>query len=29
MIEKQIEIVTKDGLMNTFICHPERDGRIP
>ncbi len=29
MIEKQIEIVTKGGLMNTFICHPERDGPHP
>src|SRR5271154_332365 len=29
MIEKQIEIITKDGLMNTFICHPERDGPHP
>jgi carboxymethylenebutenolidase len=25
MIERQIEIVTPDGRMNTFICHPERD----
>jgi carboxymethylenebutenolidase len=25
MIERQIEIVTLDGRMNTFICHPERD----
>jgi carboxymethylenebutenolidase len=24
MIERQIEIVTPDGRMNTFICHPER-----
>jgi carboxymethylenebutenolidase len=29
MIEKQVEIVTSDGLMNTFICHPERDGPHP
>src|ERR1700734_3882651 len=25
MIERSIEIVTPDGRMNTFICHPERD----
>jgi carboxymethylenebutenolidase len=24
MIERQIEITTADGQMNTFICHPER-----
>jgi carboxymethylenebutenolidase len=24
MIERQIEIDTQDGRMNTFICHPER-----
>ena len=24
MIERQIEIATADGHMNTFICHPER-----
>jgi carboxymethylenebutenolidase len=24
MIERQIEIATPDGRMNTFICHPER-----
>jgi len=24
MLERQIEIVTPDGRMNTFICHPER-----
>jgi carboxymethylenebutenolidase len=29
MIERQIEIQTKDGLMNTFICHPERLGPHP
>ena len=29
MIERQIEIATKDGLMNTFICHPERNGPYP
>jgi hypothetical protein len=26
MIERQIEIATQDGQMNTFICHPERGG---
>jgi len=26
MIERQIEINTQDGRMNTFICHPERYG---
>ena len=29
MIERQIEIQTKDGPMNTFICHPERLGPHP
>jgi carboxymethylenebutenolidase len=29
MIERQIEIVTQDGKMNTFICHPERHGPHP
>jgi carboxymethylenebutenolidase len=29
MIERQIEIETKDGPMNTFICHPERLGPHP
>jgi carboxymethylenebutenolidase len=29
MIERQIEIVTPDGRMNTFICHPERDAPHP
>ena len=24
MIERQVEITTSDGRMNTFICHPER-----
>ncbi|HEX3397942.1 MAG TPA: dienelactone hydrolase family protein [Steroidobacteraceae bacterium] len=24
MIERQIEIATPDGRMNTFVCHPER-----
>ncbi|MEP6548776.1 MAG: dienelactone hydrolase family protein [Gammaproteobacteria bacterium] len=26
MIERQVEIETHDGRMNTFICHPERGG---
>jgi hypothetical protein len=29
MIEWQAEISTKDGRMNTFICHPERCGLHP
>jgi carboxymethylenebutenolidase len=29
MIERQIEIGTQDGRMNTFICHPERFGPHP
>jgi len=29
MIERQIEIVTADGRMNTFICHPERSSPHP
>src|ERR1700680_2599556 len=29
MIERQIEIGTRDGRMNTFICHPERAGPHP
>jgi carboxymethylenebutenolidase len=29
MIERQIEIATHDGLMNTFICHPERNAPHP
>jgi carboxymethylenebutenolidase len=29
MIERQVAITTKDGRMNTFICHPERSGPHP
>jgi carboxymethylenebutenolidase len=29
MIEQHAEISTKDGRMNTFICHPERGGPHP
>jgi carboxymethylenebutenolidase len=29
MIERQVEIGTPDGPMNTFICHPERNGPHP
>jgi carboxymethylenebutenolidase len=29
MIERQIEIQTEAGQMNTFICHPERLGPHP
>ena len=26
MIEETLDITTKDGEMETFICHPERNG---
>jgi carboxymethylenebutenolidase len=29
MIEKTLDIMTKDGEMETFICHPERNGPHP
>src|SRR6266481_3161118 len=29
MIERQIDLQTKDGGMTTFICHPEREGPHP
>src|ERR1700674_655312 len=29
VIERQIEITTEDGRMNTFVCHPERSGPHP
>ena len=29
MIERQIDIPTKDGRITTFICHPERGGSFP
>jgi carboxymethylenebutenolidase len=29
MIERQVEIRTQDGRMNTFNCHPERLGPHP
>ena len=29
MIEKTFDIRTKDGEMETFICHPERNGPSP
>ena len=29
MIERQIEIATKAGRMNTFVTHPERGGPHP
>ena len=29
MIEETLDIATKDGAMETFICHPERDGSSP
>src|ERR1700745_848014 len=29
MIEWKLDINTKDGAMETFICHPERNGPFP
>jgi carboxymethylenebutenolidase len=29
MIERQLDLTTKDGKMSTFICHPERGGPHP
>ena len=29
MIEKTLDITTEDGEMETFICHPERNGASP
>ena len=29
MFERQVEIATQDGRMNTFVCHPERGGSHP
>ena len=29
MIEQTLDITTKDGAMETFICHPERGGPFP
>lgn len=29
MIEKQIDVKTADGVMSTFVCHPERGGAHP
>src|SRR5690348_14906079 len=29
MIEKTLDITAKDGEMETFICHPERNGPFP
>jgi hypothetical protein len=29
MIEKTLDITTKDGEIETFICHPERNGPSP
>jgi len=29
MIERHVEIETSEGLMGTFICHPEEDGPFP
>ncbi len=29
MIEKHVDIATKDGTADTFVCHPERGGPYP
>ena len=29
MIEKILDVATKDGAMETFVCHPERGGPYP
>ena len=29
MIEKTLDVTTKDGEMETFICHPERNEPYP
>jgi len=29
MIEQTLDIATRDGAMETFICHPERGGPYP
>jgi carboxymethylenebutenolidase len=29
MIEKILDIPTKDGAIETFVCHPERGGPYP
>jgi hypothetical protein len=29
MIEKPLDIKTEDGAIETFICHPERNGPFP
>jgi len=29
VIERRVEVVTVDGSMSTFVCHPERDGPHP
>jgi carboxymethylenebutenolidase len=29
VFERQVEIATNDGRMNTFVCHPERGGPHP
>ena len=29
MIEQILDIATKDGAMETFVCHPERGGPCP
>ena len=29
MIDREIELQTKDGAMNTFVTHPEEEGPHP
>jgi len=29
MIEERVDIATRDGLMDTFVCYPERNGPFP
>ena len=29
MLEQTLDLATKDGAMETFICHPERGGPYP
>src|SRR5580698_916365 len=29
MIEQTLDLATRDGAMETFVCHPDRGGRFP
>ena len=29
MHEYELEVQTKDGIMDTFVCHPEEEGPFP